>query len=151
MTGIDVVHVPYKGVNPGLSDVLAGHIASMVSNVASAKQHVDAGKLRAVGVTSRNRAAGLPDVPSISEAGIKGYEVLNWFGMFAPAGTPAPIIARIQSETAKLLNASETKKRLSGEGADIIASTPADFAVFVKSEIAQWTKVGQAAKIQQAD
>jgi tripartite-type tricarboxylate transporter receptor subunit TctC len=150
-TGIDVVHVPYKGVNPGLTDVLAGHIASMVSNVASAKQHVDAGKLRALGVTSRARAASLPDVPSIAEAGIKDYEVLNWFGMFAPAGTPAPIITRIHAETAKFLHSPETKQRLSGEGADIIASAPADFTSFVKSEIEQWTEVGRAAKIQLVD
>ena len=150
-TGIDVVHVPYKGVGPAMSDLLGGHVASMVSNVASAKPHVDAGKLRALGVTSRKRAPALPDVPSIAEAGVKDYEVLNWFGMFAPIGTPAPIVARVHGETAKLLAMPETKKRLAGEGADIIASTPADFAKFVKAEIAQWSEVGRAAKIQPTD
>ena len=125
MTGIDVVHVPYKGVGPAMSDLLGGHVASMVSNVASAKPHVDSGKLRALGVTSRERAPALPDVPSMAEAGVKGYEVLNWFGMFAPAGTPAPIITRMHAEAKKLLATPETKKRLASEGAEPIASTPA--------------------------
>ena len=151
MAGIDVVHVPYKGVGPAMSDLLGGHVDSMVSNVASAKPHVDAGKLRAVGVTSRNRAPALPEVPSMSEAGVKGYEVLNWFGMFVPTGTPAPIVARLHAETAKFLATPEMKQRLSGEGAEVVVSNPGDFAVFVKAEIVQWSKVGRAAKIQPTD
>ncbi len=151
MTGIDVVHVPYKGVGPAMSDLIGGHVASMVSNVASAKPHVDSGKLRALGVTSRSRAPALPDVPSMSEAGVKGYEVLNWFGMFAPIGTPAPIITRLHAETAKFLALPETRQRLAGEGAEIVASTPTDFATFVKAEIKQWSEVGRAAKIQLMD
>ena len=151
MIGIDVVHVPYKGVGPAMSDLIGGHVASMVSNVASAKPHVDSGKLRALGVTSRSRAPALPDVPSMSEAGVKGYEVLNWFGMFAPIGTPAPIITRLHAETAKFLALPETRQRLAGEGAEIVASTPTDFATFVKAEIKQWSEVGRAAKIQLMD
>lgn len=150
-TGIDVVHVPYKGVGPAMSDLLGGHVAAMVSNVASAKQHIDNGKLRALAVTSRARAAALPDVPSMEEAGVKGYEVLNWFGMFAPAGTPAAIITRMHAEAKAMLNAPEMKQRLTTEGAQAIVSTPPDFTAFVKSEIAQWTEVGRTAKIQPAD
>jgi tripartite-type tricarboxylate transporter receptor subunit TctC len=150
MTGINVVHVPYKGVGPAMADLLGGHVASMVSNVASARPHVMSGKLRALAVTSRNRAPALPDVPSMDEAGVKGYEVLNWFGMFAPAGTPAPIVTRVHAEAKKLLEAPEMRKRLANEGAQPIASTPSDFAAFVKSEIAQWSKIGRAAKIQPA-
>jgi tripartite-type tricarboxylate transporter receptor subunit TctC len=150
-TGIDVVHVPYKGVGPAISDLLGGHVASMVSNVASAKPHVDSGKLRALGVTSRQRTAALPDVPSIDEAGVKGYEVLNWFGMFAPAGTPAPIITRMHAEAAALLTAPDMKQRLANEGAEPITSPPSDFTAFVKSEMQQWTEVGRAAKIQPVD
>jgi tripartite-type tricarboxylate transporter receptor subunit TctC len=101
-TGIEVVHVPYKGVGPALQDTLAGHVMSMVSNVASAKPHVDAGKLRALAVTSLRRTPALPDVPSMSEAGIKDYEVLNWFGLFAPTGTPLPIVDRRHQEAAAL-------------------------------------------------
>jgi tripartite-type tricarboxylate transporter receptor subunit TctC len=146
--GIEVVHVPYKGVGPAMSDLLGGHVASMVSNIASAKPHIDSGKLRPLGVTSRARAPALPDVPSMDEAGLKGYEVLNWFGMFAPAGTPAPIIARMQAEAKTLLETPDMKKRLAGEGAEPISSTPSDFAAFVKSEMQQWSEVGRVAKIQ---
>lgn len=149
--GIDVVHVPYKGVGPAMSDLIGGHVASMVSNVASAKPHIDSGKLRPLGVTSRNRAAALPDVPSMEEAGVKGYEVLNWFGLFAPAGTPAPIIARMHAEAKAMLTAPDLKQRLTAEGAEAIVSTPSDFTAFVKSEMQQWTEVGRAAKIQPAD
>jgi tripartite-type tricarboxylate transporter receptor subunit TctC len=151
MTGIDVVHVPYKGVGPAMSDLLGGHLASMVSNVASAKAHVDAGKLRALAVTSLKRAPAMPNVPSVSEAGVTGYEVLNWFGLFAPAGTPEPIVARLHAEAAALLAMPETRQRLGGEGAEPIASKPADFAAFVRAEIKKWDEVGKAAKIQPAD
>jgi len=147
-TGIEVVHVPYKGVAPAMSDLLGGHVASMVSNVASAKPHVDEGKLRALAVTSRKRAPALPDVPSMAEAGVAGYEVLNWFGMFAPAGTPEEIIRRLQAEAAALVATPEMKQRLASEGAEPVASTPDDFAAFVKAEIRQWTEVGRAANIQ---
>jgi tripartite-type tricarboxylate transporter receptor subunit TctC len=150
-TGIDVVHVPYKGVGPAMSDLLGGHVSSMVSNVASAKPHVDAGKLRALGVTSAKRTPALPDAPSMQEAGVKDYEVLNWFGMFAPIGTPAPIVTRLHAETGKYLAMPETQKRLANEGAAIVGSSPADFAVFVKAEINQWSEVGRAAKIQPVD
>ena len=148
MTGIDVVHVPYKGVGPAMQDTLAGHVMSMVSNVASAKAHVEAGKLRALAVTSRKRAPALPNVPSVSEAGVKDYEVLNWFGLFAPAGTPEPIITRLHAEAVAMFASPEAKTRIAGEGAEPVASKPADFAVFVKSEIDKWTEVGKAAKIQ---
>jgi len=151
MAGIDVVHVPYKGVGPAMSDLLGGHVASMVSNIASAKQHVVAGKLRALAVTSRDRAPALPDVPSMSEAGVKDYEVMNWFGMFAPAGTPQPIIMRMHAEAKAMLSTPEMRKRLANEGAQPINSTPAEFTAFVKSEMEQWTKVGQMAKIKPAD
>jgi tripartite-type tricarboxylate transporter receptor subunit TctC len=150
-TGIEVVHVPYKGVGPAISDLLGGHVASMVSNVASAKPHIDAGKLRALAVTSRTRTPALPDVPSVAESGVKGYEVINWFGMFAPIGTPAPIIARIHAEVSALLAMPDTQKRLAGEGAVVVASSPAAFGAFVKAEIEQWSEVGRAAKIQLVD
>ena len=147
-SGINVTHVPYKGVGPALPDTLAGHVMSMVSNVASAKPHVEAGKLRALAVTSLKRAPALPDVPSMSEAGIKDYEVLNWFGLFAPAGTPKEIVDRLQAEAAAMYADPKTKTLLTGEGADPVASKPADFAAFVKAEIDKWTEVGKAANIQ---
>jgi tripartite-type tricarboxylate transporter receptor subunit TctC len=146
-TGIEVTHVPYKGVGPAMQDTLAGHIMSMVSNVASAKPHVDKGSLRALAVTSLKRTPALPDVPSMSEAGIEDYEVLNWFGLFAPAGTPQPIVDRLQTEAAAMFADPETNRRIAGEGAEPVASKPADFAVFVRAEIKKWDEVGKAANI----
>ena len=147
-TGIEVTHVPYKGVGPALQDTLAGHVMSMVSNAASAKPHIDAGKLRALGVTSLKRAPALPDVPSIAEAGIKDYEVLNWFGLFAPAGTPKEIVDRLQSEAAAMFADPKTRDMLTGEGAEPVASKPEVFAAFVRDEIKKWDEVGKAANIQ---
>jgi tripartite-type tricarboxylate transporter receptor subunit TctC len=147
-TGIDVTHVPYKGVGPAMSDTLAGHVMSMVSNVASAKPHIEAGKLRALGVTSSTRAPALPDVPSIAEAGVKDYEVLNWFGLFAPAGTPKEIVDRLQAEAAAMYADPETRRRIAGEGAEPVASKPEVFAAFVREEIRKWDEVGKAANIQ---
>jgi tripartite-type tricarboxylate transporter receptor subunit TctC len=151
MAGIDVAHVPYKGVGPAMSDLLGGHLVSMMSNLVSAKPHVDGGKLNALGVTSLKRAPALPNVPSMSEAGVTGYEVLNWFGLFAPAGTPGAIVTRLHGEAAALLAMPDMKQRLAGEGAEPIASTPGDFAAFVKAEINKWSEAGRAAKIQPAD
>ena len=99
-------------------------------------------------MTSLKRAPALPDVPSMSEAGIKDYEVLNWFGLFAPAGTPQPIVDRLQAEAAAMFADPETRASLTGEGADPVASKPADFAAFVKAEIKKWAEVGKAANIQ---
>ena len=147
-SNIEVTHVPYKGVGPALQDTLAGHVMSMVSNVPSAKPHIEAGKLRALAVTSLKRAPALPDVPSMSEAGIKDYNVLNWFGLFAPAGTPKEIIDRLQAEAAAMFAEPKTKAMLTGEGADPVASKPEDFAAFVRAEIKKWDAVGKAAKIQ---
>jgi len=147
-TGIDVTHVPYKGVGPALQDTLAGHVASMVSNVPSAKPQIDGGKLRALAVTSLKRSAALPDVPSMTEAGVKDYEVLNWFGMFAPAGTPPEIVERLAAEASTMFTEPEMQKMLTAEGADPVASKPADFAKFVRAEIAKWDELGKAINLQ---
>ncbi len=147
-TGIEVTHVPYKGVGPALQDTLAGHVMSMVSNAASAKPQIDAGKLRALGVTSLKRSAALPDVPTFDEQGVKGYEVLNWFGLFAPAGTPKEIVDRLQAEAAAMMNDPKTREMLTGEGAEPVVSKPEVFAAFVRDEIKKWDEVGKAANIQ---
>jgi tripartite-type tricarboxylate transporter receptor subunit TctC len=146
-TGIDVTHVPYKGVGPALQDTLAGHVMSMVSNIPSSKPHIDKGSLRALAVTSSKRSSALPQVPTMSEAGVRDYEVLNWFGMFAPAGTPQSIVDRLAAEAAVMLAEPTTRQMLVGEGADPVASSPGDFAAFVKAEIAKWDEVGKAAHI----
>lgn len=147
-TGIDVTHVPYKGVGPALQDTLAGHVMSMMSNAASAKPHIVAGNLRALGVTSLKRSAALPDVPTFDEQGVKGYEVLNWFGLFAPAGTPKEIVDRLQAEAAAMMNDPKTREMMTAEGAEPVASKPEVFAAFVRDEIRKWDEVGKAANIQ---
>src|SRR5262249_15323542 len=143
--GIDVVHVPYKGVGPALQDTLAGHVSSMIANIPSSRPHILAGKLRPLAVTSLRRAPALPDVPTMSESGIEGYEVRTWSGVFAPTGTPKEIIDRLAAEAAVMMADDKTKNMLTGEGADPIASTPADFAAFVRAEIKKWDDVGKAA------
>jgi tripartite-type tricarboxylate transporter receptor subunit TctC len=147
---IDLIHVPYRGVGPAMQDLVAGHVNSMISNVLSARTHIASGNLRALGVTSRTRAAALPDVPTMLEAG-KDYEVLNWYGMFVPAGTPAPIVDKLHAEAAVILFAPETRQRLAGDGAEPIASKPADFAAFVKAEMIKWAAAAKGAKIQLLD
>ena len=146
-TGIDVVHVPYKGVGPALQDVLASHVMSMISNIPSSKPHIEKGTLRALAVTSSKRSPALPNVPTMMEEGVKDYDVLNWFGVFAPAGTPQPIVDRLAAEAAVMFTDPKTKDMLTGEGADPIASKPADFAAFVRAEIKKWDEVGKAANI----
>ena len=145
--GVDIVHVPYKGAAPALNDVLAGHVSSMVSNVLSAKPHIDAGKLRALAVTSLKRVDALPGVPTMTETGFAGYEVVNWFGLFAPAGTPAPIVAWLNAEAVRVLAAADMKQRLAAEGAEPVGSTPAAFAAFIKDEMQRWSSAARAANI----
>ena len=150
-TQIKLVHVPYRGLGPGLQDVVAGHVKSMVSNILSSRPHISSGSLKAMGVTSLTRSPALPDVPTMSEAGLKGFEVLNWFGMFAPAGTPQSIVDQLQAEAIVVLKSPETMQRLSGDGATAVASKPADFAAFVKSEMIKWAAVAKGANIQPKD
>jgi hypothetical protein len=147
-TGIDVTHVPYKGVGPALQDTLAGHVMSMISNIPSSEPHIDKGSLRALAVTSAKRSSALPDVPTMSEAGVKDYEVLNWFGMFAPAGTPPAIVERLAAEAAAMFADPKTQEMLTAEGADPVGSKPADFAKFVRAEIAKWDELGKAVHLQ---
>ena len=151
MAGIDLVHIPYKGLAPAMSDLLGGHIALMMANVPSAKPNVDEGKLRAIGVSTAKRSVALPSVPSISEAGIAGYDVANWFGLFAPKGTPQDIITRLHAETTILFAGPETRQRLTNEGAEPVVSSPEAFAEFVKAEIDKWSDVGRRAKIQASE
>jgi tripartite-type tricarboxylate transporter receptor subunit TctC len=151
MAEVDLVHVPYRGIAPAMQDLVAGHVTAMVSNVLTARPHIASGAIRALGVTSRSRSAALPDIPSLSEAGLKDYEVLNWFGMFVPAGTPQPIVARLHAEAAAVLKSPETMQRLAGDGATPVASMPAEFAVFVKSEMTKWAAVAKGAKLQLLD
>jgi tripartite-type tricarboxylate transporter receptor subunit TctC len=138
---VDMVHVPYKGSAPAVSDLLGGQIDIMFDNLPSAIQHVRAGKLRPLAVTTAKRSPELPDVPTIAEAGVPGYEATSWFGMFAPAATPAPVVAKLNAALVKVLADPEVKKKLAEQGAEPYSEKPEQFAEFIRKETAKWSKV----------
>ena len=141
-------HVPYKGVAPALTDVIGGRMTGMIVNVLSAQQHIESGTLRAIAVTGRKRAENMPKIPTIAEAGFPDHEAPQWFGLMAPVGTPAPIVARLQSKVAETLKTPEMKQRLVVEGAEPVGNTPAEFTTVITTELAKWAAVGRAASIQ---
>lgn len=147
--GAKLVHVPYKGVGPALTGLLGNEINILVSTFASALPLVKAGRLHAYGVTTTRRADPLPDVPTLAEAGVPGYEYSTWYGLLAPAGTPRRIIARLNSVTHASLNSPEVKQVFVAQGLTSLASTPAEFAKYLRSEIEKWAGVVQAARIAQ--
>ena len=147
MTGIDMVHIPYKGTTPGVVDLLAGQVSVMAPNLLTALPHIKAGKLRALAVTSARRTVALPEVPTIAET-LPGYESAQWYGVLAPAGTPREIVARLHAEIVRALKHTEVQGRLAADGADPVGSTPEEFAAFIKSEIDKWARVARAAGIQ---
>src|SRR5688572_9369445 len=144
---INLVHVPYKGTGPAMIDLLGGHIALMFDVIMTSLPHAQAGKLRTLGVSSLQRHPIVPDVPTIAESGYPGYEALVWFGLFAPAGTPADVVRKIQEETARTLKSPKMRELLAGQGLVVAASSPADFTARVASEITKWRKVIQDAGI----
>ena len=148
MAGIDLAHVPYKGTGPGVIDLLAGRVSVMLTNVLSAGPHIKSGKLRALGMSGSKRSLVLPDIPTIAEAGVPGYDVMQWYGVLAPAGTPRDIVLRLQAEIARILELPDVKERLAADGAEAVGSTPEAFAVLIQSELARWAMVAKNAGIQ---
>ena len=145
--GIDLLHVPYKGSGPALTDLLGGQVDLMFDSITSSGQNIQAGKLRALGVTSAKRSAALPDVPTIAEAGVAGYEVSPWFAVFAPAGTPPAIVSRLQATLVDAMRQPDTQARLAAVGAEAIGSTPAQLARHLGDELKRWDKVITERKI----
>ena len=141
MARVNIVHVPYKGGGPALIDLVAGHVEILVAVISTAVPQVKAGKARALAVTGGKRAAALPDVPTVAETGIKGYEATNWYGYVAPADTPRPIIERLHKETAAILNMPDVREALLSRGIEAAPSSPAEFAAFIRAENAKWDKV----------
>ena len=141
MTGVNIVHVPYKGSTQALTAVVSGETVLMWSPVPIALPQIRAGKLKVLGVTTAKRTSVAPDLPTLSESGVKGYEVTNWYGMQAPAGTPAPIITRLNAEIGKALTDPQVVKQLSSQGAEPAPSTPEALSQHLRSEIAKWAKV----------
>ncbi|WP_455555346.1 Bug family tripartite tricarboxylate transporter substrate binding protein [Comamonas sp.] len=141
MTGAELTHIPYKGSAPAVSDLLGNQIAVMFDNMPSAIQHVRSGKLRPIAVTTAKRSPELPDVPTIAEAGVPGYEATSWFGLWAPANTPAPVLDKLYASLAKVLKDPAVVKKIADQGGDVVIDTPAEFEAFIKAEAAKWGKV----------
>ncbi len=141
MTGTQMVHVPFKAIQQAITEVISGRIQMTFDNLASMVPHVRAGRVRAIGVTSLKRSPALPDLPTISEAGVPGFEVTTWSGVITPAGVPRAIIARLNAEVNKSLVSATAKDVLGGIGYDLVGGTPEQFADLVKKEVAKWTDV----------
>jgi len=141
MTGVKMVHVPYKGAVPALTDLLGGRLSMIFSSMPPALPHLQSGKLRALGVTSSARSPAAPDVPTIAQSGLKGYEVINWYGVLVPAKTPKEIVGKLNGEVVGIMNLPAVKERLAAQGAETYTSTPEKFAEMIKSETEKWAKV----------
>jgi tripartite-type tricarboxylate transporter receptor subunit TctC len=148
MTGTRMVHVPYKGAAPALVDQIAGQVVVAFNSAVGALPHARSGKLRALAVSTEKRFAAMPELPTVEEAGVKGYSGSSWQGVAAPAGTPPEILNRIQAEIARMLQNAELKERIVNVlGGIPVGSTPAEFTRYVEVEVAKWDKVAKAARI----
>ncbi len=148
MTGIDMLHVPYKGSTAAHSDLLSGRVSLMFDTVTAINPHVKGGALRALAVTTAKRSAAAPDVPTMAEAGLKGYETSTWGGVLAPAGTPKDVVDKLNAEMNKALAAPDVRQRMLDAGIEPAGGTPQQFAGFIQSEMAKWGKVAKTAGIQ---
>ena len=144
-TQTDIVHVPYKGTGPAVTDLLGGQVEVMMSGAPALMPHVRAGKLRALGVSNAQRVEPFTDLPTIAETGVSGFEAIQWYGLVAPAGTPEPVIARLNAEVNRALATPELKTRLVAEGAEAAPATPQAFGAFIAAEIERWRPVIQKA------
>jgi tripartite-type tricarboxylate transporter receptor subunit TctC len=138
---IDIVHVPYKGGNPAMIDVIAGQIQMLYSTILQSQPHIKAGKLRPLAVTTSKRSRAAPELPTMQEAGVKGYEVAGWYGMIAPLRTPQPIVARLNKEVVEILRLPEVASRLAADGSEPVGSTPQQFGEHIGAEVAKWAKL----------
>lgn len=148
LAGLDIVHVPYKGTGPALADLVGGQVQMMFSNIPPAMPHIGAGRLRALAVTGASRSAALPEVPTLAESGVGGYQVVSWVGLLAPAATPPAIVLRLNAEVTRVLSLPEAKMRYAAAGADVGAGTAADFADFLAADRAKWRDLIRDAKIE---
>ncbi|HSQ05388.1 MAG TPA: tripartite tricarboxylate transporter substrate binding protein [Burkholderiales bacterium] len=144
MAGIHMMHVPYKSGPLGAIDLMAGQVAVMTDPMGSLMPYVRTGKLRALAVTSARRATAAPDVPTVAESGVPGYESAQWYGLFGPAATPQDILTWLHKEHTAVLHLPSVKARLAVDGLDVVANSPNEFAAFIKAEIAKWTQVVKA-------
>jgi tripartite-type tricarboxylate transporter receptor subunit TctC len=147
MAKVQTVHVPYKGIGPALADLMGGQIQFLLSGIPNVMPQVKSGRVRALAVSTPARSPFVPDVPTIAESGVPGYAAVLWWGLFAPGGTPRPIIDRLNAETVKVLQTAEMRDRLAAEGAEPAGTTPEAFARIVREEILFWRSVARDAAI----
>jgi len=147
MTGTRMLHVPYRGGGESIIALVSGHVMVTVASMLGTMPQVRSGKARALGVTSAKRVPAVPDIPTIAESGVPGYESLQWYGLLAPTGTPKEIIARLNREAVAALRNPEVSARLAGDGGEVVAGTPEEFGAFIRAETEKWAKVAKAAGI----
>jgi tripartite-type tricarboxylate transporter receptor subunit TctC len=145
--GVKLMHVPYKGAAIGINDLVAGRLALMFGTSPATLQHVRSGRLRAIAVTSRTRTAVMPELPTVTESGLAGYEAGSWYGMLAPARTPKAVVARLAAAVSAAIASNDLSEKLKAQGVDVIGNTPAQFNTYIRQEIVKWAKVMQAAGI----
>jgi tripartite-type tricarboxylate transporter receptor subunit TctC len=141
MARVNMVHVPYKGIGPASKDLLGGQVSLMFLQMAVARPLILAGKLRALAVAGGQRSQAMPELPTVAEAGLPGFDVNPWFGIITRAETPKDIVAKLSTEIGKIMRLPEVKERLSSQGGEPVTDTPEEFATFIKAEIVKWTKV----------
>lgn len=147
MGNMFMVHIPYRGSGPALTDLVAGQVNVMFDALGSSGPFIKAGKLRALAVTTAQRSPSIPELPTVAESGLPGYEAMPWLGLVAPAGTPTPVVDRIYKEVHKILQEPEVRERFKGWGLDIIGNSPAEFASFIRKDVEQWSQVIRKANI----
>jgi tripartite-type tricarboxylate transporter receptor subunit TctC len=144
MAGVRMVHVPYRGATPAITDIVAGHIEVYFGAMVSTLPHAKSGRVRALGVTTLKRVAAVPDIPTISEQGLKGFETGSWFGVSVPTGTSKDIVSRLHRESVRILALPEVRDRMASEGADFVGDTPEQFTAFIRSEMEKWGRAVKA-------
>ena len=147
MAGLDMVHIPYKGTAPALTELVAGQVDLAFENMPALIPHIQAGRLRALAVTTTKRSAVMPELPTIAEAALPGYDASVWFGVFAPAGTPRPVVDRLHGEILKALQTQDLKSRMVAMGTDVSGMGPDDFSAYVRKEIPKWANLVKAAGV----
>jgi tripartite-type tricarboxylate transporter receptor subunit TctC len=141
MTGVTMVHIPYKTSAAHVVDMASGQVHLFFGGILSTQPHIQSGKMRAIGITGARRSPLMPSLPTVAESGVRGFEVVGWYGVFVPAGTPPPIVARLNAEIVRILKLQEVGERLASEGAEISGNTPEEFAAYIRAEQAKWAKV----------
>jgi len=144
MAGIDIVHIPYKGSAPARTDLLAGQVQMMFESLIGVIPFITSGKLRAIAVSGAQRSEAAPDIPTMSEAGVPGFEASAWVGILAPAGTPRPIVGRLNADIVKVMQMPDVKALLSRNGAEAVTNSPEQFTEFIKAQLDKWSKVVKA-------